>query len=418
MKKLAVHLSTDTNQHRLVGELAESGRKIYFEYNPEFLNDPLWLSPFKLPPEPGLHEHRDLTFGPLFGLFDDSLPDGWGLLLMDRYFRKQGIPPETLSPLDRLAYMGTRTMGALTYHPSAQTDDKQDAALDLHKLAGDAYRVLEGTATEILPQLRIAGGSPGGARPKVLIGLKDDSMISGADTLPEGYTGWIVKFPSNQDDVDDGRVEYAYSNMAKAAGLHMPATRLFTTSEDEAFFGVERFDRQENRRLHVQTFGNLIHSNFRIPGCDYEQLMKITRVLTKNQTDVNAAFRLMVFNILAHNRDDHVKNFSFMLTARNEWRLTPAYDLTFTQGPGGEHTMTVAGEGRAPGRAHILRIAEGAGISEKLAVEIIDEVASALSEWERFAEEAGVSKKTVMRISSNQLQPSYKTPNFNFCLEK
>jgi serine/threonine-protein kinase HipA len=142
MKKLAVHLSTQPDQHRLVGELAESGHKIYFEYDPEFLNDPLWLSPFKLPPEPGLHEHRDLTFGPLFGLFDDSLPDGWGLLLMDRYFRKQGLPPETLSPLDRLAYMGSRTMGALTYHPPAQTEAERDAVLDLHELAGNAYRVL------------------------------------------------------------------------------------------------------------------------------------------------------------------------------------------------------------------------------------------------------------------------------------
>jgi serine/threonine-protein kinase HipA len=400
MKKLAVHLSTQPDQHRLVGELAESGRKLYFEYDPEFLNDPLWLSPFKLPPEPGLHQHRDLAFGPLFGLFDDSLPDGWGLLLMDRYFRKQGLPPETLSPLDRLAYMGSRTMGALTYHPPAQTEVERDVVLDLHELAGDAYRVLDGSVAEVLPQLRIAGGSPGGARPKVLIGLKDHSMISGADDLPDGYTGWIVKFPAKQDDVDDGRIEYAYSNMAKAAGLNMPPTRLFTPTADEAFFGVERFDRQQNRRLHMQTFGNLIHSNFRIPGCDYEHLMKITRVLTKNQTDVASAFRLMVFNIFAHNRDDHVKNFSFMLNERNEWRLAPAYDLTFTHGPGGEHTLTVAGEGRAPGRTHILRIAEGAGISKQQALGIIDEVASALSEWSRFAEEAGVSKKTAMRISS------------------
>jgi len=406
MKKLAVHLSSGTDQRRLVGELAESGHKIYFEYDPEFLNDPLWLSPFKLPPEPGLFEHRDLSYGPLFGLFDDSLPDGWGLILMDRYFRKQGISPETLSPLDRLAYMGTRTMGALTYHPPAQTDNEQDAALDLHKLAGDAYRVLKGTTTEILPQLRIAGGSPGGARPKVLIGLKDHSIISGADALPGGYTGWIVKFPSKQDNIDDGRIEYAYSNMAKAAGLQMPSTRLFTTPSGDAFFGVQRFDRHKNRRLHVQTFGNLIHSNFRIPGCDYEQLIKIARILTKNQTDVDAVFRQMVFNIFAHNRDDHVKNFAFMLNERNEWRLAPAYDLTFTYGPGGEHTMTVAGEGRAPQRTHILSVAEGAGISRKKAVEIIDEVASALSEWQRFSEEAGVSKKTAMRISSNHLSAS------------
>lgn len=400
MKKLAVHLSTDPEQRRLVGELAESGRKIYFEYNPEFLNDPLWLSPFKLPPEPGLHEHCDRSFGPLLGLFDDSLPDGWGLLLMDRYFRKKGIPPETLSPLDRLAYMGTRTMGALTYHPPTQTDDSQDAALDLHNLAQEAYGVLEGAATELLPTLRIAGGSPGGARPKIVIGLKGDRMISGADTLPDGYTGWIVKFPAKQASIDDGRIEYAYSLMARAAGLNMPPACLFTTTEDDAFFGVQRFDRIRNRRLHMQTFGNLIHSNFRIPGCDYEQLMKITRVLTKNQMDVESAFRLMVFNLFAHNRDDHVKNVAFLLDESNEWRLAPAYDLTFAHGPGGEHTMTIAGEGRAPGRAHILRVAGGAGISKNQADEIIDEVASAVSKWQRFAAEAGVSKATTMRIGS------------------
>jgi serine/threonine-protein kinase HipA len=400
MKKLDVYFTAAPEENRRIGELAEVNRKIYFEYDSDFLKNPLWLSPFKLPPEPGLHEHRDLSFGPLFGLFDDSLPDGWGLLLMDRHFRQQGIPPETVSSLDRLAYMGTRAMGALTYHPPAPTDNGQDAALDLHNLAQNAYAVLEGTADEVLPQLRIAGGSPGGARPKVLIGLKDHSIISGADTLPDGYTGWIIKFPSKQDAVDDGRIEYAYSNMAKAAGLNMPTTRLFTTPAGDAFFGVERFDRKQNRRFHVQTFGNLIHSNFRVPGCDYEQLLKTTRVLTKNQTDVNAAFRQMVFNILTHNRDDHVKNFSFMLNEHNEWRLTPAYDLTFAHGPGGEHTMTVAGEGR-PDRPHIMRVAENAGIAKTRANEIIDEVASARSDWLRFADEAGVRKDTADRIKKS-----------------
>ena len=403
MKKLDVYLTTTPGENRRIGELAEADRKIYFEYDADFLQDPIWLSPFKLPPEPGLHEHRDLSFGPLFGLFDDSLPDGWGLLLMDRHFRQQGIPPETVSPLDRLATMGSRAMGALTYHPPAQIDHQRDAALDLHRLAQEAYQVLEGNIADVLPQLRIAGGSPGGARPKVLIGLKDHSMISGADALPDGYTGWIVKFPSKQDAVDDGRIEYAYSNMAKAAGLQMPATRLFTTPTGDAFFGAERFDRKQNQRLHVQTFGNLIHSNFRIPGCDYEQLLKITRVLTKNQTDVDAAFRQMVFNILAHNRDDHVKNFSFMLNERNEWRLTPSYDLTFTHGPGGEHTMTVAGEGRAPNRSHIMRVADGAGITKTRANEIIGEVSSALSDWQRFADEAGVRNDTAKNIGKSLL---------------
>ena len=402
MKKIAVHLSISPKESRLVGDLAETGRRIYFEYDPAFLNDPLWLSPFKLPPEPGLHEHRDLSFGPLFGLFDDSLPDGWGLLLMDHYFGKQGIPPETVSPLDRLAHLGTRTMGALTYHPPTRTDEESDTALDLHHLAKEAYQVLEGTAADILPQLMRAGGSPGGARPKVTIGLKDDRIISGADQLPSGYTGWIVKFPSKQDAVDDGRVEFAYSNMARAAGLETPATRLFITAEGDAFFGVERFDRKADRRIHVHTFGNLIHSNFRIPGCDYEQLLKTTRILTRNQMDAAAALRLMVFNIFAHNRDDHVKNFAFLLNDHNEWRLAPAYDLTFAFGPAGEHTMTVAGEGRSPDRSHILQVAQRAGISKNQANEIIEEVAAAVSAWPRFAPEAGLPERAAAKITAFQ----------------
>lgn len=400
MKKLTVCLSCDPAHHRPVGELAEANRKIYFEYDPQFLNDPLWLSPFKLPPEAGLHEHRDRSFGPLFGLFDDSLPDGWGLLLMDRTFRKNGIPPETLSPLDRLAYMGTRTMGALTYHPPAQSDDKLNSPINLHTLAREAHDVMEGTAADVLPALRIAGGSPGGARPKAVVGVKDDHILSGADTLPAGYTGWIVKFPAKRESTDDGRIEYAYSLMARAAGLNLPPTRLFTTSEGDCFFGAKRFDRDGNRRLHMHTFGNLIHSNFRIPGCDYEQLMKTTRVLTKNQTDVASAFRLMVFNILAHNRDDHVKNVAFLLGPDNEWRLAPAYDLTFTVGPGGEHTMTVAGEGREPKRAHIERIAEQAGLSKRRATEVIDQVKAAVCGWQSFADEAGLPKTASRRIGT------------------
>lgn len=400
MKKLGVYLSSSPEEVRRVGELAEANRKIYFEYDVEFLKNPLWLSPFKLTVEPGLQEHRDLSFGPLFGLFDDSLPDGWGLLLMNRHFRKAGIPPETVSPLDRLAYMGIRTMGALTYHPPSQIDHGLHAALDLHNLAQEAYRVLAGSPADILPQLMQAGGSPGGARPKVLIGLKDNQVISGANTLPDGYTGWIVKFPAQQDGSNDGRVEYAYSNMAKAAGIKMPTTRLFTTTEGDAFFGVERFDRRGNQRFHLHTFGNLIHSNFRVPGCDYEQLLKTTRVLTKNQADVTAALRLMIFNILAHNRDDHVKNFAFMFNDRNEWTMAPAYDLTFTHGPGGEHTMTIAGEGRSPDSSHILQVAASAGISEKETKQIIDEVSAAVSEWTRFAEEAELPRAAAAEIGA------------------
>jgi serine/threonine-protein kinase HipA len=398
VKKLEVHLTSGPGEHRLVGQLAEVDRRTYFEYDATFLQDPLWLSPFRLPPKPGLHEHLDLAFGPMFGLFDDSLPDGWGLLLMNRYFIRQGLTPETISPLDRLAYLGERTMGALTYHPPARQEDIDRQVLDLHDMSREACLVLEGKSDRILPQLLRAGGSPGGARPKVLVGLHGDDMISGEDDLPEGYTAWLIKFHAGGEATDDGLVEYAYSQMARVAGIVMPDTRIFHTAEGDTFFGVTRFDRRQNRRVHVHTFGNMIHANFRIPGCDYGLLLKVARILTKNQTDVLALFRMMIFNILAHNRDDHVKNFAFMLDPQGVWQAAPAYDLTFAQGPGGEHTMTVSGEGREPGREHILRIADGAGIIRRDATIIMKEVTAAVSDWPRFASNAGIRKSISRKI--------------------
>lgn len=403
MKKLEVRLVQQPGQERVVGWLAEAGprpasRQIYFEYDPAFLRDPLWLSPFKLPPQPGLIEHRDHAFGPIFGLFDDSLPDGWGLLLMDRFFEQQGLALAEVSVLDRLAFLGTRTMGALTYHPPAGPADRQARGLDLHAMARASQEVIQGTAKEVLPQLVRAGGSPAGARPKVLVGVSGEEILSGEDDLPPGYAHWIVKFQTRQDAPDVGPAELAYSLMAKEAGITMPPTRLFETAQGERFFGVERFDRQGNRRFHIHTFGNLIHANFRIPSCDYRQLLEVTRILTKNHQDVLECYRRMVFNVLAHNRDDHVKNFAFRMTAEGGWELAPAYDLIFAPGPGGEHTMTIAGEGRAPARGHLLKLADLAGISERDAQAILDEVAAAVASWRPHARAAGVGARSARAI--------------------
>jgi serine/threonine-protein kinase HipA len=401
MKKLEVRLTYQPGQERIVGQLAETGPRggrVYFEYDPAFLRDPLWLSPFRLPPQPGLIEHRDYAFGPIFGLFDDSLPDGWGLLLMDRFFQQRGSVLAEVSVLDRLAYLGTRTMGALTYHPPADPGDQQARILDLHEMARASQQVIEGTAGEVLPQLLRAGGSPGGARPKVLVGVCGDAILSGEDDLPAGYTHWIVKLHARQDSPDVGTSELAYSLMAKDAGIAMPPARLFETPQKERFFGVERFDRRGNHRYHVHTFGNLIQANFRIPSCDYRQLLEVTRILTRNHQDVLECYRRMVFNVLAHNRDDHVKNFAFRLTDEGNWELAPAYDLVFAPGPGGEHTMTVAGEGRAPARSHLLQLAGPAGLSSREAQSILDEVASAAARWRSHAREARVGTRTAKMV--------------------
>ncbi len=391
MKKLSVHLTCEPETDRLVGELAERNGRVYFEYDAAFLQSPLWLSPFKLPPEPGLLEHRDLSFGPVFGLFDDSLPDGWGLLLMDRFFRQQKLPLAEVSILDRLAYLGSRTMGALTYHPPGDCSSWDMEALDLHEMAAASEQVLAGTAEEVLPQLMQAGGSPGGARPKVLVGIDRDRIVSGAGRLAPDYEPWLIKFSGKDDLADAGPIEFAYSLMARAAGIDISQTRLFETDSGERFFGTRRFDRVGTHRYHVHTFGNLIHSNFRIPACDYAQLLKITHILTRDHEAVSECYRRMVFNVLTHNRDDHVKNFAFRLTDADEWELAPAYDLMFADGPGGEHSMTIAGEGKAPGRKHLLTLGTQAGMASADAVSIVDNVADIVTQWSVYADQAGVS---------------------------
>jgi serine/threonine-protein kinase HipA len=402
MKKLAVNFTRGPGDSRLVGTLAEDRGRVYFEYAPDFLTTGPNISPFRLPFEPGLFEHTDRAFGPLPGVFDDSLPDGWGLLLLDRHFRALGLDLAEVSPLDRLAWLGTRTMGALTYHPPTDRASLGDSMFDLHDLARQSQEILAGSAGDVLPQLLRAGGSPGGARPKVLVGFSPGTggIISGADDLPDGCEHWIVKFPAKADAPDAGAIEYAYALMAGAAGIDMPPTRLFETAAGDRFFGVKRFDREGNRRYHVHTFGNLIQSNFRIPSGDYADLLKATSLLTHNHQDVLRAFRRMVFNVRTHNRDDHVKNFAYILDdATGDWSLSPAYDLLYTPGPGGEHTMTLAVEGKNPGRSHMLRLAEPADVSGREVSAIIDQVQSAVAQWKDFAAQAGVLPASAHQIA-------------------
>ncbi len=259
MKKLDVRFTRNPSDSLQVGVLAEDSGRVYFEYDTEFLATDLNLSPFRLPFEQGLFEHTDRQFGPLPGLFDDSLPDGWGLLLMDRHFRSLGRNLAEISPLDRLSWLGTRTMGALTYHPSADSEETDAGVFDLHNLAHQSQTILAGDAVDVMPQLLRAGGSPGGARPKVLVGFNPatNEIISGEDDLPTGFEHWIVKFAAEAEAADAGPMEYAYSLMAREAGIDMPPTRLFETSNGDRFFGVKRFDRDGNLRYHVHTFGNI-----------------------------------------------------------------------------------------------------------------------------------------------------------------
>ena len=372
-------------------------RRILFEYNPEFVKQGWQLSPFHLPLQPGVFEEKNRLFDGLFGLFEDSLPDGWGLLLMDRFFNEQGHSP---TPLDRLAYMGTRAMGALSYHPEASPYEIS-GPMDLARLAAESERILAGKSEDILPELTIAGGSPGGARPKVLAGLDDDlNVISGVSDLPEGYAHYLIKFPGQGDSDSIGAIEFAYAHMAQQAGVVMPETKLIEARDGKRYFAIKRFDRL-NGRIHMQSLGALIHSNYRIPNCDYDTYLKATGLLTRDVKEVEQAFVRMLFNILAHNRDDHVKNFAFILPRKKHWQLSPAYDLTFSEGPMGWHSMTVAGEGKNPSRVHCLELARKYDIPANKAEAHFARVREAVSQWSDHARKADVPKRFMQEIAQS-----------------
>ncbi len=374
------------SESRIVGTLALVDRQIYVEFDPAFLADPLPLSPIRMQPRPGVIAHADGEYGPVFGVFDDSLPDGWGRLLMDRAFTRLGRTPADLSVLDRLAYIGDRGMGALVYSPELASPSGDDLWIDLDEMAQQSERILKGSPEELIPALRVAGGSSGGARPKVLVGVHPDgSMIAGTADLPPGYRHHLIKFAAESDGVDIGAVEAAYAQMAEAAGITMPPTRLFETRDGRHYFGVERFDRNGNTRIHVHTLSGLLHANFRMPVVQYDGLLAATRVVTRDDREVKEAFRRMAFNIVAHNRDDHSKNFSYLMDERGEWRLSPAYDVVFSNGPNGEHTMDVAGEARNPTAADMLRLAAQSDIDARDAIAIIEQVRAAVSRWPEFA---------------------------------
>ena len=398
MIRLNVLLRFDKKTMLRVGQLAEEKHHLYFQYDRDFLTQDLWLSPYKLPLQSELFEHKDRDFSPVFGLFDDSLPDGWGLLLLDRFLRKRGYDIDALSILDRLAFFGGNTMGALIYEPEMDLKRSDNTPFDLHNLSIQSNDILTGNTEEVLPQLINAGGSPGGAQPKVLVGIFNEKMISGETDLPKHFEHWIIKFPGGNDFPDAGPLEYAYSLMAQDAGIKMSKTRLFSTPEGDRFFGIKRFDRKGNKRFHVHTFGNLIHSNFRIPSQDYDQFFRVVINLTKNHQDLTRAFRQMVFNIFTNNRDDHVKNFAFIMDHEGEWTLSPAYDLIYSPGPGGEHSMTISGEGKSPAKSDIYGLGEKHGIGKQVIDRIVEQVSDAANRFITHAQSAGVSKATHNKI--------------------
>ncbi|HRU38894.1 MAG TPA: type II toxin-antitoxin system HipA family toxin [Candidatus Goldiibacteriota bacterium] len=342
--------------------LAKSGVYV-FEYDGKFLEAGFSLSPFHLPLKAGVFTAKPEPFSGMFGVFSDSLPDGWGRLLIDRVLIKNRIDPGSLTQADRLSLVGRNGMGALEYRPENSFFDGGSKA-SISMLAAEIKKVLNENYTGHIEVLVKKGGSSGGARPKALIHIKGEA--------------WIVKFPNSNDSGDSGRMEYEYSLAAKKCGIEMPQTALL----ENKYFGVKRFDRRGKKKIHMHTAAGLLYADYRIPSLDYMDIMKATLMLTKNMAEVAKIFRLMVFNILSHNRDDHAKNFSFVHDGE-KWAVSPAYDLTYSHGFNGQHTTVLLGNG-LPGRKEIMEAGRLAGIKAAEAAKTYEAVDAAVKPLKKY----------------------------------
>lgn len=376
--KLSVYLNT-YGIRRMVGLLYENAGRVFFEYSPDFLQSGIALSPFKLPLKPGVFEDEKRTFDGLFGLFNDSLPDGWGCLLLDRKLRKRGLSYDSITPLSRLSMIGRNPMGALEYEPADEAAEEV-GNVELDSLSGEVDKILAGNDSDVLDELLKLNGSSGGARPKIVAYVSDDrqKIIHGGANPPAGFTPWIIKFSERYDKLNSGETEYRYSLAAKEAGIDMPPTHLFPSKNGGGYFGVQRFDRTPQGKVHVHTACGLLHASHRFSCLDYENLLKLTLVLTRDITQAEEMVRRMVFNVKSGNRDDHSKNFSFLLNKNFEWRLAPAYDLTPSAGINGEQTAMVNGKGRNITDDDLIAAAKVADIPASAVRSIINTVESAL----------------------------------------
>jgi serine/threonine-protein kinase HipA len=348
IKSIGVFLNGET-----VGRLAHTIENLCaFEYDSDFIKNGQSVSPFYLPLRPGVFVARRDPFYGNFGVFNDSLPDGWGNLILDRYLSSKNINPATLTILDRLSIVGSSGFGALEYRPDncfTSLDDNPE----LDFLASEAEKILNhkdnGSSLDVLYKY---GGSSGGARPKVLLTIEGDE--------------WLIKFKSKFDPQSVGQIEYEYSLLAKLCGIEMPETRLF----EGKYFGVKRFDREGKTKIHMLSAAALLNADYRLPSLDYQGLLTACLRLTGNIEQVYNLYRMMVFNFLIKNRDDHAKNFSFLLKDGN-WKLSPAYDLLPSNGFNGFHTTTIAGQGE-PKRSDIQKVTNGLGLNKTRSKEIFE----------------------------------------------
>ncbi len=410
-----------------IGIIHQDVSKAYatFEYDKDFVNSGIELSPLRMPLSKNIYEFPTLVGEPFYGmpgLVADSLPDRFGNAVIEQWLMSLGKSLSDFTAIDRLCYTGKRGMGALEYVP-ASTDIKDiDENINVREMVKFASDVLCKRESFLLSandhltysQLVQVGSSAGGARAKALIAWNEETneVRSGQMQLGPGYDYWLMKFDNVSKNGDHGLedkpeytlIEYAYYLMAKAAGITMNECRIFE-SEGDHHFVTKRFDRENGRKLHMQSLGALTHISYREPGvCGYELAAMYMKEIGISYKEIEQFYRRMVFNCLAVNQDDHVKNISFLMDRSGRWKLAPAYDITFSYNPTNKwlraHQMTVNGKTSEIKLSDFLEAGAKMGIKERRCKDIISEISISVNDFGTFAEQVGIKEKTVTYINS------------------
>ena len=350
---------------KIVGTLVDFGnKKIAFQYDDEWIQTGFSISPLSLPLSKEVYINSDKTFDGLYGVFNDSLPDGWGILLVKRMLAKQGISYEKLNMLTKLSIISGNGLGALTYEPAFE-ETEIDLDYDLDKLAKQASIILEEKEEDVdLDKLFRLGGSSGGARPKAHLKIENGD--------------WIVKFRSSYDPKTIATDEYNANNLAKQCGININEFDLFKGNSGTPYFGVKRFDRIDDKKVHMISLSALLETSHREYNLDYIHLFQVIEKICVDKSDLYEAFKRMAFNVFYGNKDDHGKNFSFLYDDEmNGYKLSPAYDITKTINMA-EHSMTVNGNGK-PTELELFKVAEFMKLSMSKCKQIIEEVKKVLS---------------------------------------
>ena len=413
-----------------LGSLAEVQGRLLFEYSPQAIARGLEFSPVHVPlPLAGAQPSAytgPRHFQGLPGFIADSLPDGWGWLLMDRALRKAGRDPHHISVLERLAIVGQQTIGALAFEPADALEAEHSGVVEIAALAREVQDALhdnpDHTSEAQLHRLLLLGGSPQGARPKALLRWQRRRQQFAPDAA--GWAAgepWLIKFPAYNEHPEVCAMEALYAQLARDGGMDMPQAAYFALGPQHSAFGVQRFDRvtalppaavkpsppAAELRVPVFSLAGLLHADYRLPAIDYETLLLATARVTGDYRETLKAFGRCVFNVLTHNRDDHAKNFAFCLDAQGRWKLSPAFDLSFSYGPAGQHSTSVAGEGARPTRHHLLQVAQRGGIKPKDALACLDHWQAALQPRPALLQDFPIRRSTLQTMRQT-LEPVWR----------